>query len=119
MTCTACAVSVESMIKSVAGVKDASVNYANQSAQVEYDPAVALRENFQKAVRSIGYDLVIDVEDPQAVKEAAQEKYFESVKQRAIWSALLATPVFIIGMFFMNMPYANYISFAFSAPVVF
>ncbi|MEJ7643488.1 MAG: heavy metal translocating P-type ATPase [Chryseolinea sp.] len=119
MTCTACAVSVESMIRSVTGVSGVNVNYANQSALVEYDPAIADREDLQKAVRSIGYDLVVDVEDPQAVKEAAQQKYFEAVKQRAIWSAVLATPVFIIGMFFNEMPYANYISFILSAPVVF
>jgi Cu2+-exporting ATPase len=118
MTCTACAVSVESMIKSVPGVRNASVNYANQSAQVEYDSTIAHQGDFQKAVRSIGYDLVIHTENSQAIKEAAQQKYFQSVKQRAIWSAVLATPVFIIGMFFMDMPYANYISFVLTAPVV-
>ena len=32
MTCAACAVSVESMLKSVEGVKDAGVNFANQDA---------------------------------------------------------------------------------------
>ena len=32
MTCASCAVSVESMLKSVEGVKDAGVNYANGSA---------------------------------------------------------------------------------------
>ena len=35
MTCAACAVSVESMLKSTAGVKDAGVNFANQTAWVE------------------------------------------------------------------------------------
>ena len=119
MTCSACAVSVQSMIKAVAGVKDASVNYANQSAWVEYDPAVADRADFQKAVRSIGYDLVVDIDHGEALKESANKAHYEALKQRTIWTALLATPVFIIGMFFMEMPYANYVSFALSAPVVF
>ena len=35
MTCAACAVSVESMLKNTPGVKDAAVNFANQSALVE------------------------------------------------------------------------------------
>lgn len=119
MTCAACAVSVESMLKSATGVKDAGVNFANQSAWVEYDDALAKPIDFQNAVRSIGYDLVVDVEDPQAIKEEAQKRHYEEVKKRTIWSSVLALPVVIIGMFYMDMPYGNYISMLFTAPVVF
>jgi P-type Cu2+ transporter len=119
MTCAACAVSVESMLKSVSGVKDAGVNYANQSAWIEYDNQLAQPADLQKAVRSIGYDLVVDAEDPQTVKEEAQQKHYEQVKKRTIWSLVLAVPVVIIGMFFMDMPYGNYVSMLLSAPVVF
>jgi len=119
MTCAACAVSVESMLKNTEGVKDASVNFANQSALVEYDTSIAQPTDLQNAVRSIGYDLVVNVEDPQAVKEEAQRKHYEEVKNRTIWSTILSIPVVIIGMFFMNMPYGNYISMVLTAPVVF
>ncbi|MEO7991500.1 MAG: heavy metal translocating P-type ATPase [Chryseolinea sp.] len=119
MTCAACAVSVESMLKSTAGVKDAAVNYANQTASVEYDPTQAKPSDLQNSVRSIGYDLVVDVDDPQAVQEESQRKHFEAVKNRTLWSLILALPVVIIGMFFMDMPYGSYISMILSAPVVF
>lgn len=119
MTCAACAVSVESMLKSTPGVKDASVNYANQTAAVEYDTTVAQTSDLQHAVRSIGYDLVIDTEDPQAIKEEAQRMHYKEVKTRTLWSSILALPVFIIGMFFMDMPYGTYISMVLTAPVVF
>jgi Cu2+-exporting ATPase len=119
MTCAACAVSVESMLKSTAGVKDAGVNFANQTAWVEYDSKVAKPADLQNSVRAIGYDLVVDVEDPQAVQEEAQRKHYEAVKQRTIWSSILSVPVVIIGMFFMGMPYGEYISMALTAPVVF
>jgi P-type Cu2+ transporter len=119
MSCAACAVSVESMLKSTAGVKDAGVNYANQSAWVEYDEKIAKPVDLQTAVRSIGYDLVVDVEDPQAVKEASQHKVYQEVKNRTIWSSILSVPVVILGMFFMDWPYGNYISFILTAPVVF
>ena len=36
MSCAACAVSVETMLKSVTGVRNAAVNFANQTAWVEY-----------------------------------------------------------------------------------
>lgn len=119
MTCAACAVSVESMLKSVEGVKDAGVNFANQDAWVEYDPTIANPEQFQETVRSIGYDLVIEKENQSAVKEAAQQKHYQEIKMRTIWSTVLSIPVVVIGMFFMNMPYANYIMLVLSTPVVF
>jgi len=119
MTCAACAVSVESILKTAPGVKDAAVNFANQSAWVEFDAQRTSPAALQKAVQSIGYDLVVNVEDPQAVKEEAQRKQYEAIKFRTIGSTVLALPVVIIGMFFMDMPYGNYISLLLSAPVVF
>ncbi len=119
MTCAACAVSVESMLKATKGVLDAGVNYANQSAWVDYDKSEATPLDLQNAVRSIGYDLVVDAEDPHAVQEESQQRNYEEVKQRTIWSALLAVPVVILGMFFMDIPYGNYISMMLTAPVVF
>ena len=119
MTCAACAVSVESMLKATKGVKEASVNFANQTAMVEFDQSQTQTSDLQNAVRSIGYDLVIDTENSQAIKEEAQHKYYREIKTRTIWSSLLSVPLIIIGMFYMNMPYGNYISMALAAPVVF
>ena len=119
MTCAACAVSVESMLKSAPGVKDAGVNFANQSAWVEFDESITKPSDLQNVVRSIGYDLVVDVEDPQAIKEEAQQRHYEAVKKRTIWSSILALPVVVIGMFYMDLPYGNYISMVLAAPVIF
>ncbi|MBL7856314.1 MAG: copper-translocating P-type ATPase [Cyclobacteriaceae bacterium] len=119
MSCAACAVSVESMLRTVPGVKNAIVNYANQTASVEYDNTLTSPAALQHAVRSIGYDLVVDVEDPQAVQEESQQKHYDEVKSRTIWSSVLSVPLVIIGMFFMDMPHGNYISLVLAAPVVF
>ncbi|MEX2235104.1 MAG: heavy metal translocating P-type ATPase [Cyclobacteriaceae bacterium] len=119
MTCAACAVSVESMLKSTVGVKDAAVNFANQTAWVEYDGSVAKPSDLRSAVQAIGYDLVIDVDDPQAVQEQSQQEHYRQVKHRTIGSSILALPVVIIGMFFMDLPYGNYISLALTTPIVF
>lgn len=119
MTCAACAISVESMLKSVPGVQDAGVNFANQSAWAVYDNSSVTPELLQKTVRSIGYDLVIDQENQDEIKEDAQRKHFRHVKLRTIWASILSLPVVVIGMFFMDMPYANWIMLALSTPVVF
>jgi Cu2+-exporting ATPase len=121
MSCAACAVSVESMLKTVPGVKDAAVNFANQSASVEYDQALADPLALQSAVRSVGYDLVVNsnAEESQSIQEEAQYKHYQQIKNRTIGASVLAIPVVIIGMFFMNLPYGNYISLVLTAPVVF
>ncbi|MFZ6013515.1 MAG: heavy metal translocating P-type ATPase [Bacteroidota bacterium] len=119
MSCAACAVSVESMLKTVPGVKNAAVNFANQTASVEYDATLAKPSDLQTAIRSIGYDLVVDVEDPKAIQEEAQRKHYEDLKRRTVGSIILSIPVVVIGMFLMDMPYANYISLMLTAPVIF
>ena len=121
MSCAACAVSVESMLKTVPGVKDAAVNFANQSASVEYDQAVVDPQALQNAVRSVGYDLVVNnnTEESQAIQEEAQYKHYQQIKNRTIGASVLAIPVVVIGMFFMNLRYGNYISLVLTAPVVF
>lgn len=128
MSCAACAVSVESVLKHTPGVDDAGVNYANQTAWVQFNPKVATPANLQSAVRAAGYDLIVETEnsgvDARQVQEEAQQKRVQSIKQRTIWALILSLPVVIIGMFFMNGPdgstdYANYLMMALSAPVVF
>lgn len=118
MTCAACAISVESIIKATEGVKDAGVNYANQSAWIEYSDEVTIEE-IQNRTRSIGYDLIVNVEDPFQAQQEQQQKHYEALKRRTILAILLSIPITVIGMFFMDMPYGNYIMMALSTPVVF
>ncbi len=119
MTCGPCVVSVESILNSADGVQDAGVNFANQDAWVSYDPQVTNPQNLRKAVQSIGYDLIIEKENLQALKEDAQRIHFQQIKKRFTWSFFLSLPVVVIAMFFMNMPYGNWIMLVLSAPVVF
>lgn len=119
MSCASCAVSVESMLKSVEGVKDAGVNFANNTAFAEYDNEQVQPEELQKAIQSIGYNLIIDSEDPYADSEARQQEEYARVKGRFLGAAAFALPVFIIGMFFHNMPYGRWISLVLTIPVLF
>ncbi len=119
MTCASCAVSVESMIKAQSGVVNAAVNYASASVSVEYLPNIIQPDGLRKAVQSIGYDLLIeDNKKESETLEALHEKNFNKLKWKTIWASILATPVVIIGMFFMDIPYANAIMWILSTPVV-
>jgi len=120
MTCASCAVSVESIIKSQAGVIDANVNYANAKILVEFIPSLVQVESLRKAVQSIGYDLLID-ESASAndnVEYIQQEKFIK-LKKKTYWALALSLPIVVIGMFFMEIPFANEIMWVLSTPVLF
>lgn len=119
MSCASCAASVESMLKSQTGVLTAAVNYANSTASVEYVPTIAHVEDFKKTIQSIGYDLVIDESDEAAESlEALQAAHAKSLRNRTILSLIFSVPLVVIGMFFMDIPYANYIMWALATPVI-
>ncbi|HSD13173.1 MAG TPA: heavy metal translocating P-type ATPase [Flavobacterium sp.] len=120
MTCASCAVSVESLLSFEEGVVTSAVNYANATAIVEYVPGIAKLENFKKAVQSIGYDLTIaESENQEAEIENRHKNQFAILKKRTISAALFTLPVFVIGMFFMDWPFANLVMWVFSTPVLF
>ncbi|RLJ97905.1 heavy metal translocating P-type ATPase [Tenacibaculum discolor] len=119
MTCASCAGSAESIVSFEPGVVNASVNFASGNLTVEYLPNMTNATKLQKAVQGAGYDLLIEDETKQQeTLEAIHKKKFNQLKTKTIWSVILSLPVVIIGMFFMNMPYANPIMWAFSTPVL-
>lgn len=119
MTCTACATGIENKIKSIPGVNFASVNFAAQSLQVDYEPDIVKAEDMQKALQNIGYDLIIkEDKNHRDTLEEIHEKRHKELKKRTTWAIILSTPVVLIGMIFMNMPYANLIMWILSTPVV-
>ncbi|MES2454419.1 MAG: heavy metal translocating P-type ATPase [Bacteroidota bacterium] len=119
MTCASCAISAESMIKAQPGVQSASVNYATASLAVEYLPGVTNAAQLQQALQSIGYDLLIGVSENQSGKlEEIQMKKLAALKKKTFLASAVTLPVVVIGMFYMNMPYANILMWLLSTPVV-
>jgi Cu2+-exporting ATPase len=119
MTCASCAVSVESIVQNLPGVIDANVNYASAKLSIEIDSKKITVQKIKKAVQSVGYDLLI--EDEHSLEGGVEEinkKNYNSLKNKVIWSISLSIPVVIIGMFFMDFYYGNYIMFVLSSPVV-
>lgn len=120
MTCASCAGSAESIVKYTPGVVDASVNFATGNLTVEYLPNMIDTLQIRQVVQDGGYDLLLSDEgEKQETLENIQNEKFEQLKKKTTWAIILSTPVMVIGMFFMNIPYANEIMWAFSTPVVF
>lgn len=119
MSCARCALSVESMLKSQQGVIDAAVNFAGSTVLVDFIPGTTNPGELKKVLQSIGYDMIIQEENAEQLLEDSRKNYFKEAKRKTFFSAVFTLPVVIIGMFFMNMPYANYIMLVLSTPVVF
>lgn len=120
MTCASCASSVQSILENQTGVISASVNYANTVAQVEYIPTIIEPKELKNALQSIGYDLLIDEsEEAKDELEKAKLQKFDTLKRKTIGAISLSIPIVIIAMFFMDLPYGNYIMWALATPVLF
>lgn len=119
MTCASCAVSVESMLAVQPGVIRAEVNYASASVRVEYIPGMITPDKLKQVVQSIGYDLVIPGGSGEVSVEEVQREYMRKLRIRTLGAVLLSAPVMILSMFFMHLPYGNYIQWALTTPVIF
>lgn len=119
MTCAACAVSVESILQSEPGVLKAGVNFATQTVQVEYIPTIAGPLSLKHALQGVGYDMIVDEsDDAKKTLETEHRRHYENLKRRTWWAVGLSIPLLIIGMFFMNIPYAKYVLWILSTPIV-
>ncbi len=100
MTCSACAGSVESILKTQNGIFSAAVNYANNSVLVEFNPGLVSPKKMKEAVQSVGYDLQIDeTKTPQEFDEERHVKLAKA-KTNVIFSLILTVPVVVLAMFF-------------------
>ena len=119
MSCAACASSVESILLAKQGVINANVSFANSSVQVEYVPTIIEPQEMKTALQEIGYDVIIE-ETQEAKEELEQVRrvHYLQLRKRTTWAIALSIPLFVIGMFFMNMPYANYIMWTLATPIV-
>lgn len=119
MTCASCAISTESIVKFLPGIVSSQVNYATATLTVEYIPSLVTVNQMRQAVQSIGYDLFIEEgnENSETLEELHQKKY-NLLKKKTIGAVFLTLPLVIIAMFFMDIPYANYIMWVLSTPVI-
>ncbi|MEO0333561.1 MAG: heavy metal translocating P-type ATPase, partial [Bacteroidota bacterium] len=118
MSCAACASSVESILTHTDGVSSASVNFASSSVLVEYEKTLA-PSDLQNALREVGFDLIVDVEDPTKAQQELQREYYRDIKQRTLGSAILTLPVFVLGMFFMDWVPGRWASLTLTIPTLF
>lgn len=115
--CASCAINVEGELKAHKGVVSAAVNYANATAMIEFEKGTTSAEDLKSSIQAIGYDLLIEA-DSENLQEELRKTHYKSLVFRTIGASILSLPVVIIGMFLMDMPYANWIMLVLATPVV-
>ena len=115
MHCASCALSIESSIKKIEGVRSAKVNFALEKLYIEGDVP---REKIEKAVSGAGdYKIISDI------KEAETElKEMKEAKKRMFFAIIFSSLVMIlmmIDMFFVKIPYYFLITYILGFPVIF
>lgn len=126
--CASCAARVETILKADAAIRDARVNLASSTVALDFAAAATqaggpdsdTRDRLKSQLNQAGYDIIIEDDREAAEAEAGARKSqgLRRLKRDTLAAALLTAPVMIIGMFFMHMPYANWIMLAFTTPVL-
>jgi Cu+-exporting ATPase len=101
MTCAACAAANERAVRKVAGVADASVNFASETLRVSFNDADASIEAIKAAVKKAGYEAV----DRPAVRQLGEDTHREE-KEREIasmWRKFAVSAAFSVPLFYIAM----------------
>ena len=120
MSCASCAARVDKTLNGLPGVQEASVNYASATAQVSYDAEVCSPLILKAAVQHAGYDLLIDAQEEASDEaEKAHLARYENLKKRTLWAIVLAVPIMVLSMVWMDVRWVNYVVWLLATPVVF
>ncbi len=93
MTCAACAARIEKALNRLEGVS-AAVNFANETARVQYMPGLVTPEQLVAAVRKAGYDATERVETG-ADEDKARRAAAYRAELKLLWiSVALSLPLF-------------------------
>jgi len=122
MTCAACAARIEKVLNRTDGVR-AEVNYATETAHVEFDAARATPDRLIDAVRRAGYDASVAA-DPFAMQaEAAEREAGRFRRDRLVFAlAAVCTAPLVAQMAFMfagrhDLMLPAWLQFALALPV--
>jgi len=112
MTCAACAQRIEKTVNKLSGIKQATVNFANEKLFVEYDKSKLSVVSIKEAVKKIGYE-ASEYSDSKIDKNRNKNlNEIKALKIKFFVSAFFALPLLYIAMapmiaFPINLPFSE------------
>jgi Cu+-exporting ATPase len=90
MTCAACANRIEKGLNKVPGVSKATVNFALETARIEYQPDEANVQDFINKVEQLGYQAKVKDE---GIQEDQRQKEIQKQQRKFLFSVILSFPL--------------------------
>lgn len=127
MGCAACVARVQKALQQSAGVQEAEVSLASNSARIDYDPALTSPAALRQCVQDAGYDLLVPEEDEEDDPDLAEEEALEQRAEQAHRDAFralcrdallaigLAAAVMVLGMAVPDFPGKGWVLAALAA----
>ncbi|NVM45896.1 MAG: heavy metal translocating P-type ATPase, partial [Candidatus Lokiarchaeota archaeon] len=75
MTCASCALKIETKLKNLDGVSSSVVNFANEEATLEYDSTKINYDDFNKAVKDLGYKASLAKIDYKLIDSISESEF--------------------------------------------
>lgn len=97
MSCAACAASIERTLKKMDGVENPVVNFAAETLTFSYDADKVRIADIKAKLGKLDFTLV-DISDGNEEVEDDKNSEYIFTRNRLIWTAIFALPVFIISM---------------------
>lgn len=120
MSCASCAARVNKALNGQPGVQEACVNYAAATAQVIYNADECSPLDLKAAVENAGYDLLVEADEDVADElEKVHAVRYAGLKKRTVAAIVLAVPIMILSMAFMDVRWVNFLVWLMATPVVF
>lgn len=119
MNCAVCANNVESKTRSIPGVLSADVNFASGDMSLTYDRSVVSLSDIQAQIRAIGYDILIGNDNTEEKKEEKQRERYRRLRFRTIAAWVLAVPLMVVSMVFMDNTHADWVMLAMTLPILY
>ena len=130
MTCANCAANIERTLnKKVAGVLNASVNFASERVQVEYVPGALEIEDIVRAIEKAGFGAIPpeDDSDQEDVEQNARDAEIGDQTRKFLVGVIFALPLFALSMArdfgligqWSHAPWVNWLFWVLATPVQF
>lgn len=98
MSCASCVDKIETQLRSLPGVIEASVNFGTEKGTVKFLPSVHSLADLTAAIRDIGYEpLGLTGEEPSVdYEKEAREKEIRQLGLKTLVGALLSVPLLLV-----------------------
>lgn len=112
MHCASCALKIEKGLHQLPGVKKASVNFATGQAIIEGE---ADNDKIKRIVEGLGYQLLKNAESA----EVERKDELRRIRTWVVFAGIFSLPIFLLSMFFKNVPYREWILLTLTTPIQF